>query len=345
MMPLKGRCAEKMRIGVAIEDTWAFFKEIFDELCEHHSVTLFQRRTIQSPIFYDRINQSVYDHDLRSFMRNNQVVFFEWASGLLESASQLPKTCGIVTRLHRYEMYRWADNIRWDVVDKIILVSQAKRGEFIQRFPAQAEKIVVIPEAISLERFALPPKPFNGDLGILCHLTPRKRVYELILAFYELNKIRGDYRLHIGGGEHPLFRDYFRALHGLVEKLGLQERVIFYGRVEQPETWYGNIDIFISNSYSEGLQVSPMEAIASGRYCLSHYWEGADELLPVDSLYLTEQELIRRILDYSDLSQTQRLEKIAAQQALVRERFDIHKVKGEIRRLVEQVGEFYTDRS
>lgn len=334
---------EKMRIGVAIEDTWAFFKEIFDEFCEHHSVTLFQRRTIQSPILYDRINQAVFNRDLRSFLQTNQVVFFEWASGLLESASQLPKSCGIVTRLHRYEMYRWADHIHWDVVDKIILVSQAKRSEFIQRFPEQAEKIVVIPEAVSLERFTSSPRAFQGDLGILCHLTPRKRVYELILAFYELVKIRGDYRLHIGGGEHPLFRDYFRALHGLVEKLGLQEKVIFYGRVEQPEIWYKNIDIFISNSYSEGLQVSPMEAIASGRYCLSHHWDGADELLPVDSLYLTEQEWIQRILEYSDLSQAQKLEKIAAQQALVRERFDIHKVKAEIRRLVEQVGALYGD--
>jgi hypothetical protein len=34
-----------------------------------------------------------------------------------------------------------------------------------------------------------------------------------------------------------------------------------------------------------------MEAVASGCYCLSHDWDGADELLPAENLYLTDSQL------------------------------------------------------
>jgi glycosyltransferase involved in cell wall biosynthesis len=94
----------------------------------------------------------------------------------------------LVTRLHRYEMYQWADHIQWDRVDRVILVSRAKEREFAERFPDHAGKVVVIPEAISLQRFQPHSKPFGGDMGILCHLSPRKRVYELILAFSEISR-------------------------------------------------------------------------------------------------------------------------------------------------------------
>ena len=55
------------------------------------------------------------------------MVFFEWASVLLANATHLQKQSGIVTRLHRYEMYHSVEWVNWEAVDKIILVSQAKK--------------------------------------------------------------------------------------------------------------------------------------------------------------------------------------------------------------------------
>ena len=98
-----------MRVGVATEETWNFLHEIHDELTQHHQVDVFKRRTVQSPILYERINRRLFQRDLKNFLRSNDVVFFEWASELLARASQMPKQCGIVTRLHRYEMYEWVD--------------------------------------------------------------------------------------------------------------------------------------------------------------------------------------------------------------------------------------------
>lgn len=327
-----------MRVGVAIEETWSFFHEIYAELAQYHTISLFERQTIHPPFFRERINRYLFRRDLSSLLRNNQVVFFEWASELLIAASQMQKTCGIVTRLHRYEMYQWVDQINWQVVDRIILVSQSKRLEFISRFPEFSDKVLVIPEATSPEKFQFHTKPFTGDIGILCHLTPRKRVYEVILDFYELAKQRADFHLHIGGGRHVLHGDYYEAIYSLVKRLGLESQVSFYDHISDPQGWYQKIDIFLSNSYSEGLQLAPMEAMASGCYTLSHRWEGADELLPEENLFYTGSELRQKILEYADTPELDKQRKCQALRAIVCDKYDLNQIKVQIRQLVEDVG-------
>lgn len=326
-----------LKIGVANEETWGFFHEVQEELESHHQLEIFKPRRIDIPLLQARVNQFLFRRDLHSFMTRNDIVFFEWSSRLLHTASQMPKTCAIVTRLHRYELYKWADQITWNVVDKVIVVSRAKKTEFIERFPEQQQKVVVIPVGVDLARFQGQEKPFQGNLGILCHLRPRKRVYDLILTFYELVQKRPDLHLHIGGGEAPGFGEYYEAIHQLVHKLQLEDRVTFYDHVEEPEAWYRNVDIFISNSYSEGLQVSPLEAIASGCYCLSHHWDGADELLPVDDLYFTDSELQNRILDYCQLKEEERLRRRTRQREIVCQHFDVGQTKVQVRELIESV--------
>lgn len=330
-----------MQVGVVNMETWAFFKEIFTELEQRHTVNRFEPVRKRFPIFSERINRNRYQQYLRSFFHDNQVVFFEWASEVLCAASHGPKQGGVVTRLHRYELYQYADKINWEWVDRIILVSNAKKREFDERFPDFADRSVMIPEGVQLERFISRPHDFSGQIGTLSYLTPRKRVYELILAFNEVLKVQPGFTLHIGGAEHELFMDYFRALHTLVKQLGIEERVIFYGRITDQEAWYNKIDVFVSNSYSEGLQVSPMEAIASGRYCISHTWEGAEQLLPADALFTTQDELVDCILAYADMSETCRQDRLAQQQAVVRANFDMEKIKMLICDQVDQVGALY----
>ena len=327
-----------MNIGVATEETWSFLHEIYDDLKVRHHTSLFQRRVTSLPAFNVRANRWLLQRELAQFMRNNDVVFFEWASELLAVASRLPKRCGIVARLHRYELYQWADKINWNAVDTLILVSQAKRREFLERFPGLEAKIVVIPEAISLTRFPYQPQPWRGQIGTLCHLKPRKRVYELVLAFHELAQERNDLHLHIGGGRAANFDEYYLALLNLVDKLALHDRVTLHGAVSQPESWYPQIDLFVANGYSEGLQVAPMEAMASGCYTLSHFWDGAEELLPRPQLYYGDRELRQRILEYADSSDQQRSQRQAALRQIVVANFDVAKTKIQIRQLIEAAG-------
>jgi glycosyltransferase involved in cell wall biosynthesis len=328
-----------MKLGVINDETWAFFKEVYAELAEHHAVRVLKPQPVASPVFRERLNRYRRQRDLQAFLQSNDVVFFEWASERLAEASRLPKTCGLVTRLHRYELYQWAPHVRWEAVDRVILVSRAKQREFAASYPQAAHKTVVIPEAISLDRFQPRTRAFAGDLGILCNLSPRKRVYELILALAELNRQRPGFRLHIGGGPHPKFPEYASTLRALVQRLGLGDRVVFYDAVRCPEDWFSQIDIFISNSYSEGLQVSPMEAMASGNYCLSHAWDGADELLPAENLFYTDAELIAKVLEYADADEQSRRARRAALREMVCERFNVERIKVQIRQVVEETAQ------
>jgi len=326
-----------LKIGIATEETWDFLHDIYKDLCRQYQVNVFKRRTTIWPIFRDRRARAIFRKDLRRFMDQNDVVFFEWASALLVAATKLPKTCGIVTRLHRYEMYQWANQVDWDVVDKVILVSHAKKREFIERFPSQADKIIVSVPSTSLEKFTPGAKTFNGDIGILCHLTPRKRVYDLILTFYELLQQKKDLHLHIGGGMAPAFEDYYYALKSIVADLGIQDKVTFYGNVKETWDWYHKIDIFISNSYSEGLQVAPMEAMASGCYCLVHRWRGADELVPDENLYYTSTELQKKILQYCEIPEHKKLEQKKRMRLLAQKRFDINQTIKQITTVIGEV--------
>ncbi|MCI0519976.1 MAG: glycosyltransferase family 4 protein [Chloroflexi bacterium] len=325
-----------MHIGVFIEETWSFFHEIYADLEAHHQTEVFKRRSLNLPFFRERANRYLFRRDLLDFIQRQDVLFFEWASELLVQVSHLPKSKPVVARLHRYELYQYADQVNWQVVDRVILVAEAKRREFLSRFPYMADRVIVIPEAVSLQRFQSQIKPFNGDLGILCHLTPRKRVYEVILAFGELLARQPGFHLHIGGGAHELHGDYAAALRQLVDKLGLRDRVTFYGNVPEPENWYRKIDIILSNSYSEGLQVSPMEAIASGCYCLCHRWDGAEEFYPEETLFLQESELVNKLLAYSRQSQEEKEAKIRQLQAILRGRFNLDETKAAVRRVVEE---------
>lgn len=294
-----------LRLGVVVgtQDPWHFLRSLYEDWRTHYQVDVFQLPRWQSPIFYFRVNRFLLRHKLTEFMRNHDVVFFEWASELLATATRLPKVCRIIVRLHRYEMFRWVTQINWAVVDKIIFVSRAMEKKFLARFPEYQGRTTAIPVGVSMEKYRInPAKKAKGAIGMLCNLAPRKRVYELILAFYGMSQKKDGLHLHIGGSTAPEYSDYYDAVLRLVEKLDLREQVTFHGEIVQPWEWYPNIDVFVSNSYSEGLQVALMEAMASGCYCLSHHWDGVEELLPEEYLYYTDAELQERALRFFEMA-------------------------------------------
>ena len=326
-----------MHVGVVNYETWAFFQDIYDDLKQNYPTSVFEWQPKNYPFLTKTLNDRSFYRKMSRFLQANDVVFFEWASEHLIIASHLPKHARIVTRLHRYELYeeKFIREINWDAVDKIILVSQAKKAEFVQLLPKQADKIEVISVAVDPDKFEFNSKPFRGDIGILCHLTPRKRVYELILAFSELAQANPDLHLHIGGGVHHQYLDYYAALQDLVKNLDLVKRVTFYGAVKDTAGWYKNVDIFISNSYSEGLQVAPMEAMASGCYCLSHHWNGSDELLPEPQLFYTDRQLEQKILDYCALSDDAKNLERKHMRSIVIEKFNINHNRDQVRAVIE----------
>ena len=222
----------KLGVFVGERGLWTFFREIYEDLASHYDTSVFSPKEYHLPLLSGRINRWAYRNGIRSMLKQNDVCFFEWASELLEIASHMPKYAPIVTRLHSFELADWAHRINWDRVDRIIFISDAIRRKFLARYPEQADKSVLIYNAISVDRFHPIPRPFDFSIGMLCAISPIKRVYEAIMMIRELMDLGYDPKLHIAGAPvHDNLQDrYYVSVHRLVQKLGLEQAVQFYGQ-------------------------------------------------------------------------------------------------------------------
>lgn len=329
----------KLGVFVGERGLWTFFKEIYADLSTHYETTLFKPKEYRLPLLSGRVNGWAYRNGVQTILKQNDVCFFEWASEMLEVASHLPKTAPIVTRLHSFELADWAHRIHWEHVDKIIFVSQAIRRKFIAQYPDHANKAVLVYNAIPTDKFAPLERPFDFSLGMLCAINPIKRVYEAILMIKELRDQGYHPTLHIAGGPpQGNYQDrYYVAVQRLVEKLDFEDVVKFYGHVNEPAAWLQKIDIFLSNSFWEGLQTALIEAMASGCYCLSHFWDGAEEALPLENIYSTDSDLKQKLIAYAQLSDGERKQRKDQMVAIARQKFDLEDKKPLIRDAIESV--------
>jgi glycosyltransferase involved in cell wall biosynthesis len=325
-----------LKLGIFVgENNWTFFKEIYADLVVHYQTQVFKPKLYTIPVLSSRLNRWTFSRGVQKLMANSDVCFFEWASDLLAVASHMPKKSKIVTRLHSFELYDWAPKINWDTVDKIILVSHAMQKMFVELYPKHASKTEVIYNGRSLDLF-YPPEEHTAPLkiGMLGHISPIKRVYEIVLMFNSLVSQGYDFRLHIAGESNDDYR-YFVAIHRLVEMLGLHKQVVFDGFQKNPSVWLRDMDVFVSNSYWEGQQVALLEAMASGCYCLSHNWAGADEMLPKENLYITESDLINKIIAYYKMSVVDKKHYQILMRSTAVEKFNIEDTKLKTRRVIE----------
>jgi glycosyltransferase involved in cell wall biosynthesis/SAM-dependent methyltransferase len=320
-----------LRIGVAIDDAndW-FIAEILADLRLRHTVETFKPPTGRG--LRDRRDRRAFDR----LAARSDVLLFEWAGPILVDASRRGPRRPTVTRLQSYELYEWAPKVEWDAVDRVILVSRAMQRRFADRFPSAADRSVVVANGVNLERFQPPRRrDYARRIGMMCALVPIKRVYEMVLTVHRLRARGLDFRLSLAGPPGPGHEyRYAVAIEHAVRELGLSDVVDLRGRVEDTPAWYRDIDVFVSNSYWEGAPVSLMEAAASGCFSLSHSWAGADEMLPADQIFTSEDELVAKLLAYDEASETSRLAQQQTMRAHAVQAFDIHKVASRLEQVL-----------
>lgn len=326
-----------LKLGIFVgEDNWTFFSEIHSYLSTRFETRVFKRKIYNIPILHGRLNRWRYSRDIQHLLMDNDVCFFEWASDLLAVASRMPRRNRVIARLHSFELFEWAPRIDWENVDRIVVLSEAMRAMFAMMYPTHSHKLVVIHNGCALDRFFFADeKKFTFTLGMLNTITPIKRIYEVVLMLHSLVRQGYPVTLRIAGNPDNDER-YFAAITRIIEVLKLQDRISFDGFVHDTPAWLKDIDIFISNSYWEGQQTALIEALATGCYCLSHHWKGADEMLPPDNLYITENELMKKIISYSKLSEAERRFLRVEMRMRAKAEFDINRTKQGIAELIEE---------
>ena len=328
-----------MKIGfVVAQNYWIHLNEIYKEIANQHTTQIYQERQVQFQLMSERANRFLRRNGLARFMKANDLTFFEWGEDQLVTATHLPASSLLIARLHLHELWDFAPQVNWENVDWVIFISHAMERKFLTRFPEMAGRTCVIHNGVSLKKFQHKPHPFKGVIGTLNRIEPHKGIWGLIIALYQLRKQGYDLTLHIGGVcNEPRYQRYNFEVHHLVERLNLQPYVKFQGYIEDTPAWFQDIDIFVSNSCSEGLQVALLEAMASGCYCLSHFWDGADEALPVDNIYITEAELLEKIKVYCNLPESAKHQEQERMRTIAVEKFDIDQKKLLVCQTVEEV--------
>ncbi len=157
--------------------------------------------------------------------------------------------------------------MRW--MDRVICVSEAQAAR-VRRAGVAAEKVVVIRNAISaascghadladrawLEQ--LFPRPCPRLVGAAGRLSPEKGFGHFITAAAQVARENSEVGFVLFG-EGPLRGRLTRQ----VAEAGLQERFVLPGFRADLERWLLHLDVFVLPSFTEGLPVVLLEALAA----------------------------------------------------------------------------------
>lgn len=327
-----------MKIGLIVDGTDHFLRPIESELRVHYQVDRFKPYFVRLPLIGTRVNDLLLRSQLQQFIACHDVTFFEWAGSLLVQASHLPKRGRIVTRLHSVELATTAAQVQWSHVDTVIVLNETIHHRLSALANIPPQDVAIVPNGVSLERFRSRKHEFNHRLGMACNLLPIKRVYETLLTLYQLRKDGHPFTLRIAGkaGDGEAQR-YVWAMQNLIAKLHLEEYVAFDGYVENVSDWLQSVDVFISNSYWEGQSIAVIEAMASGCYCLSHCWDGVEEVLPPEQIFTTDSDLRAKLLAYAALPEADRQQAQARMRGIAEEKFDERRMVRQIIEVIERV--------
>lgn len=131
-------------------------------------------------------------------------------------------------------------------------------GTDIERF----NRARMDPSRIQQTRCQYGIQPDDIVIGFVGRLVYEKGILELLRAFAALAATRSKLRLLLVG---PIDVDKADALSpAVIDELGIRERTVLTGAVDDPAPMYAIMDIYALPSYREGMPLSTMEAQSMG---------------------------------------------------------------------------------
>lgn len=183
--------------------------------------------------------------------------------------------------------------------DKVLLCSSSLKPYF-ENSRVSLDKLSVIRNYVDSERFspAIDQKErqvfrqqfrlSEGDfvISLVGHLSKVKAQAEAIRALSLLMRskepLAKNPKLLLAGADNSEEQSNFESLKRLVEELGLQENVLFLGKIKEVDALYKASDIMILPSFREGLPLSILEAMSSGLPVIASDVDGNSEAVRPD---------------------------------------------------------------
>ena len=225
------------------------------------------------------------------------------AAGLIGGVAA--KLYGIPVVMHkRYATaYGILDRICDALLDRVILVSEATRWAF-----APHSKQALIYNGVELSSFRPPLSPprqrggktLRADLnldpdalliGIVTRITPEKGIHTLIEATAKLKASSSVQLLVVGGPYFPKDAEYIDSLKVQAQKLGITDRVIFTGFLEDTGAILSLLDVvLLASTIPEACPRTIIEAMGAGVPVIATPLGGSKELVTPETGILVPAE-------------------------------------------------------
>jgi len=165
--------------------------------------------------------------------------------------------------------------------DRIIAVSEVNRDDIVRKLGVKADKVTVVPNGLDFEIFdcEMDANEFKKKHGVdgplilfVGRITKHKGIQFLIEAAPSILREFPKARFMIVGEDYG----YLDSLVGMVEKLGIRDRVTFLSRLSEEEIVqaYKSADIFVLPSTLEAFGLVVVEAMASGTPVIASNYGG-----------------------------------------------------------------------
>ena len=225
------------------------------------------------------------------------------AAGLIGGVAA--KLYGIPIVMHkRYATaYGVLDRLCEKLLDRVILVSEATRWAFA---PHSKQTLIYNGVELSALRPPLFPPRWQGGktlradlnldsdallIGIVTRITPEKGIHLLIEATAKLKASSYIQLLVVGGPYFPKDAEYIDSLKVQTEKLGIADRVIFTGFLEDTGAILSLLDVvLLASTIPEACPRTIIEAMAAGVPVIATPLGGSKELVTPETGILVPAE-------------------------------------------------------
>ena len=225
------------------------------------------------------------------------------AAGLIGGIAA--KLYGIPIVMHkRYATaYGVLDRLCEKLLDRVILVSEATRWAFA---PHSKQALIYNGVELSALRPPLSPPRWRGGktlradlnldpdallIGIVTRITPEKGIHLLIEATAKLKASPYIQLLVVGGPYFPKDAEYIDSLKVQAEKLGIADRVIFTGFLEDTGAILSLLDVvLLASTIPEACPRTIIEAMAAGVPVIATPLGGSKELVTPETGILVPAE-------------------------------------------------------
>jgi UDP-glucose:(heptosyl)LPS alpha-1,3-glucosyltransferase len=174
--------------------------------------------------------------------------------------------------------------IRQNKYSRIVAISDMIKKQIIDYYRISESSIDVVYNGVDIHRFSPSHIGQGGPLKILFSAGNfrLKGLSPLLSALGELVKETKSFQLLVmGRGRQERYK-------ALIEKLNIQDHVIFLGERAHPETVYQEAHILAHPTFYDACSLTTMEAMASGLPTITTKWNGASALVSPDEGYVID---------------------------------------------------------